>query len=106
MSLSRCLLQLSQLRGLAHGDQGIAGLNDVVGRRIESHALLALDGENNYAAFLADARTSNRFAGEVGICTYRDFADLEIHAEVRSCGIKEADNVRAKERLRDALARK
>ena len=64
MSKSSRLFQLAQLRGFAHGDQAIVGLDPLIGRGIEAHALAPLDGQHNHSALLPDARTLNRLAGE------------------------------------------
>src|SRR5207302_4187050 len=83
-----------------------AGLDAVIRSKIEMHTLLALDGKNNHAAVLPDARTFNGRSGKSGPGTDVDLSDLKVHAYVRGCRVEETHNVRAQERLRDALPRK
>src|SRR5215469_2816372 len=100
------LFELAQLGRFAHGDQEIAGLNAVIRRWIEVHALLALVRENNNPALLANPRALNGLAGKTRIAAHANLSDLQVDSEVRGRRIQKAHHVRPKERLRDPLPRK
>ena len=97
---------MPQLRGLSHGDEAVVGFDALVGSGVEAHGVLALDGENDHTALLADAGTLQSFAREGRIGSDVDLADFEVHSEMGRGGVKKADHVRAQQRLRDALPRK
>src|ERR1700721_2185420 len=51
------LLELPQLRGLAHGDQAAVHFDPLIGRRIETHPFPPLDGQHNL--FRAPVESAN-----------------------------------------------
>ena len=100
------MFELAELGGFSHGNEAVAGFDVLVGRGVEAHGFAAFDGEDDYAALLADARRFKRLTRERRIPSDVDFADLEVHTKVSCCRIEERDDVRAQERLRDALSGK
>jgi hypothetical protein len=70
------------------------------------HARLALDGEDDDAAVLANARVLDGLAGKRTARRDRHFADLEIHAEMRGGRVQKTDHVRTQKRMGDALSGK
>ena len=100
------LFEFAKLLRLAHGDQKIAGFDAIVGGGVEAHARLALDGEDDDAAILPDARRLDGLAGKRTARGDRYLADLEIHAEMGGGGVEETDHVRTQERMGDALSGK
>ena len=100
------LFEFAKLLRLAHGDQKIAGFDAIVRRGVEAHARLALDGEDDDAAVLADARVLDGLAGKRTARGDRHFADLQVHAEMRGGGVQKTDHVRTQEGMGDALSGK